>query len=123
MIQEKPYAELTERCPDCGAELTRRDSRGIHYYDCGSEFHKETRLNHSPAACLERRLVSVRLELQAERFNHKKDNEFLLAEVERLRDVLQLILLLARGYAQAHPVGSNQQYVEQAAVAAKEEKP
>ena len=35
------------------------------------------------------------------------------AEVERLREALPLILPLAKGYAAAHPVGSNQKYVEE----------
>ena len=42
-------------------------------------------------------------------------------KVERLRETLLLILPLAKGYAQAHPVGSNQKYVEEAeALAVKE---
>ena len=42
------------------------------------------------------------------------DRAFLLAELERLQEALRLILPLAKGYAHAHPVGSNQEYVNDA---------
>jgi len=45
----------------------------------------------------------------------------LIDELALMREALQLILPMARGYALAHPVGSNQKYVEEAeALAAKE---
>ena len=44
----------------------------------------------------------------------------LQAENERYRELLQLVLPLAKGYAAEHPVGSNQEYVEQASLALEE---
>lgn len=36
------------------------------------------------------------------------------AQAEALREALELIIPLAKGYAHAHPVGSNERYVQQA---------
>ena len=51
---------------------------------------------------------------EGEDFDALVEFRALEAKVKRLREALQLILPLAKGYAAAHPVGSNQKYIEEA---------
>jgi hypothetical protein len=44
---------------------------------------------------------SLRLELEAEKFQHRKDNEYIWAEVERLRAELRTALDLLEGFGVA----------------------
>ena len=49
----------------------------------------------------------------------EQERDASLAEVERLRNALELILPMAAGYEAANPVGSNAQYIEEAREALK----
>ena len=49
--------------------------------------------------------------LEAERGRYRQGAEFHCGRAERMRDILKLILPLAKGYAAKHPVGANQTYV------------
>jgi murein tripeptide amidase MpaA len=49
---------------------------------------------------------TVRLELEAERHAHRKDNEYLLAEIQRLRDALERIAENAEAWHGPHEPGN-----------------
>jgi len=111
-----------QKCPMCGGPMVESHSPSgflsRHWVDGD--------------ACLRRQLAHA-LERAEKAEARVKELETLLdvfcglqipelrAEVERLREALQLILPMAKGYARAHPVGSNQKYIEEAeALAASE---
>ena len=63
----------------------------------------------------ERQITAVRAEVSGGAFVPISEWNVTIAERDRLLDALRLILPMAKGYAHEHPVGGNQEKVNEAA--------